>query len=167
MVTCRISSSNTSEYSSLRTGQIPVSLDCRCWSFKSSCSWSAITSRRVEGVPDTYCTQVLPSSSHRRGGSTEFKMSPVASPLADTGGSWKRAGKKWKKRARDTTIGVLIFLWAAHIIILSIFLHNVGIKLNACTGRRACNANTSHRNCRWAHKHGVTRVQTEQWQWSE
>ena len=62
--TWRMSSSKVWLYSSSRTGQIPVSLACRCCSFRSSSSCRLITSRRVAGVLDTYWTHSCPSSVH-------------------------------------------------------------------------------------------------------
>ena len=52
------------EYSSLLTGQIPVSRACRCWSLISSCSWRLMTSSRVAGVLETHWRHSWLSSVH-------------------------------------------------------------------------------------------------------
>lgn len=52
------------EYSSLRTGQMPVSLACRCCSFRSSCSCRCTTSILVLGVLDTCWIHSCVSSTH-------------------------------------------------------------------------------------------------------
>jgi hypothetical protein len=43
---------------------MPVSLACRCCSLRSSSSCRLMTSRRVAGVLETYCTHSCPSSVH-------------------------------------------------------------------------------------------------------
>lgn len=65
------------EYSSLLTGQIPVSLACRCWRRVSSCSCKFSTSKRVAGVLDTHCCHSCPLSLHCRGGRMELRISSV------------------------------------------------------------------------------------------
>ena len=52
------------EYSSRRTGQMPVSRACRCCSFRSSCSWRCTTSILVLGVLDTCWIHSCVSSTH-------------------------------------------------------------------------------------------------------
>eukprot|EP01139_Manchomonas_bermudensis_P001289 Amastigsp_a1687_218.p3 type:complete len:128 gc:universal Amastigsp_a1687_218:470-87(-) len=82
MVTCRISSSKSWSYSSRRTGQSPVSLALRCWSLRSSCSCRVMTSRRVAGVDETFCTHSWPSSSNSEGGRIALRMSSVCCDFA-------------------------------------------------------------------------------------
>lgn len=66
------------EYSSRRTGQIPVSRAWVCCSLVSSISCKLITSWRVAGVLDTDCCHNWPSSSQQRGGNIEFRISSVS-----------------------------------------------------------------------------------------
>lgn len=89
IVTCLISSSNVWAYSSSRIGQMPVSLAWRCCKRWSKASCKLITSKRVAGVLETYCTQSCPSSVHSRGGRIEFKISSVwvGACLESTGGN--------------------------------------------------------------------------------
>mmetsp|Transcript_88241 Transcript_88241/g.121810 ORF Transcript_88241/g.121810 Transcript_88241/m.121810 type:complete len:223 (+) Transcript_88241:664-1332(+) len=89
-VTWRIISSKHWAYSSSRTGQMPVSRAWRASSLWSRCSCVLITSRRVAGVADTYCTHNCPSSVHSRGGRIELRMSSVCvtCALPSTGGSF-------------------------------------------------------------------------------
>ena len=82
------------EYSSLLTGQIPVSLAWRCWRRVSSCSWRLMTSSRVAGVLETHCTHSCPASDHSRGGRMELRISSVCWFFcASTGGSLPLGGE--------------------------------------------------------------------------
>ena len=81
------------EYSSLLTGQIPVSLACLCWRLVSSFSCRLMTSSLVAGVLDTLCTHSCPPSLHSRGGRMELRISSVSLLFwASTGGSLLLAG---------------------------------------------------------------------------
>ena len=71
----RMSSSKHWLYRSSRTGQMPFSRAWRSSSQVSSCSWSAITSRRVAGSLLAYCSHAPVSSDHSRGGSIAFSIS--------------------------------------------------------------------------------------------
>ena len=73
MVTCLMSSSNAYEYSSSLIGHIPVSLAYRSCNFLSNSSCKFITSIRVAGVGETYCTHSCPASWYSRGGKIEFR----------------------------------------------------------------------------------------------
>jgi hypothetical protein len=94
IVTWRINSSKHCAYSSSRTGHMPVSRACRCSRRWSSCSCKLITSSRVAGVLETYCTHSWPSSVHslRSAGSAEIS--------AQQTGSAARQGKRLAARGR-------------------------------------------------------------------